>query len=114
MGSKEPINGKSNGPFNVEKNNRTVQKSGSPAEKLDNYGSLGHAIESVISAGAYISFGRTSDGGATLIRILDGDDKLTSYCHSHSEVLEAMEALEQRYKRKVLVPLSVTPRLLSD
>ena len=55
--------------------------------------------------GAYISFGRTSDGGSTLIRILDGDDKLSSYCHSDIEILEAMEALERRYARKEVTPL---------
>jgi len=87
------------GSFRIEQNNRPARTISGDAATLDRYGSLGECIECAIASGAYISFGRTSDGGATLIRVLDGDNKLSSYCHSHSELMEAMEALRLRYKR---------------
>lgn len=85
------------GAFKEERTTTNTRRAGG-ADSLASYGSLADTIERVISAGAYISFGRTSDGGATVIRVLDNDKKLTSYCSSRSDVLEAMEALNQRYK----------------
>jgi len=88
--------------FKVEQNPGMRKPAGGAAASLSSYGSLGDCVECVVSAGCYISFGRTSDGGATLIRVLDGDTKLSSYCTSGAEVLEAMEYLKTRYKRKEL------------
>jgi len=104
-------NGKGNGQggdFRVEQNGRRAPASDGAAASLGRYGSLAECIECVIAAGAYVSFGRTSDGGATLIRVLDGNDKLTSYCHTHAQLLEAMEALQLRYKRG-LYPIAADP-----
>jgi len=96
--NEQPTSGKG-GDFRVEQNTRYTREAEGTAADLSRFGSLAECVECVISAGAYISFGRTTDGGATLIRVLDGDDKLSSYCHSHAEVLEAMEALRLRYRR---------------
>ena len=96
MTNKQPEEGKG-GLFKEERSNGNARRIGG-ADSLASYGSLAETIECVISAGAYISFGRTSDGGATVLRVLDGDKKLTSYCSSRADVLEAMEALKQRYK----------------
>jgi len=93
-----PTSGKG-GDFRVEQNKRYTREAEGSAADLSRFGSLAECIECVIAAGAYISFGRTTDGGANLIRILDGDDKLSSYCHTHVEVMEAMEALRMRYRR---------------
>lgn len=100
MGQKDPQGTGRGGQFKREQNNARKTFSSGTGPNLDRYGSLGHCIQSVIAAGAYISFGRTTDGGATLIRVLDGDTKLHTYCSSDSEVLEAMEVLENEYKRK--------------
>jgi len=97
------------GAFRIEQNNRLARTVSGDAATLDRYGSLGECIECAISAGAYISFGRTTDGGATLIRVLDGDNKLSSYCHSHSDLLEAMEALRLRFRRGVTNLTLVSP-----
>lgn len=99
MGTKEPRAQGKGGAFKLETNDNSMRKQVGNRANLDRYGSLGHCVESVISAGAYISFGGTSDGGSVLIRVLDGDHKLSSYCHTDSEFMEAMEALETRYKR---------------
>jgi len=107
VGTKDvPGDGKG-GSFKRERaDTRTQQSTGTCAE-LDRYGSMGHCIESVLRAGAFISFSRTRDGGATLIRVLSGTDKLSSYCHNHSEVMEAMEALEQEFRREGLTLLPI-------
>lgn len=100
MGTKEQTGDGKGGSFKRERaGTSNAQPQGTCAD-LDRYGSLGHCIETVLQSGAFISFNRTRDGGSTLIRVLDGDDKLSSYCHSHSEVMEAMEALEKLYERK--------------
>jgi len=110
MGNKDPHASGTGGSFKVEKNDKAAYKPTGNRANLDRYGSLGHAVESVLQSGAFISFGTTSDGGSVLIRVLDGPDKLSSYCHSDSDFLEAMEALENRYKRANVKPtLLFTP-----
>jgi len=86
--------------FRVERNER---RQGTPVNRASLVGvsELGMVVESVLRAGAYISFGSTTDGGALLIRILDGPDKLSSYCHTDKELLEALEALTDRYGDKL-------------
>jgi len=101
MGTKEVQGSGKGGAFKREPAKAVWSAPPGQAASLDRYGSLAHCIESVLEAGAYISFGRTRDGGAIVIRVLDGDNKLTSYCHSHEEVMEAMAALEADYKRKI-------------
>lgn len=99
MGSKDVQSQGTGGAFKVEKNAKGFERAKGNRACLDRYGSLGHVIESVLQSGAYISFGTTTDGGSVLVRVLDGDSKLSSYCHSNNEFMEAMEALEDRYKR---------------
>jgi len=86
--------------FRVERNER---RQSAPVNRATLVGvsELGMVVESVLRAGAYISFGSTTDGGALLIRILDGPDKLSSYCHTDQELLEALEALTDRYGDKL-------------
>jgi hypothetical protein len=55
-------------------------------------------IQAAIMSGAYISFGRTSDGAAVLIRVLDGPDKLSTYCTTTEELQAAVAALADRYE----------------
>jgi len=105
--NEQPASGKG-GEFRVEKNDRYSGQGEGTAASLKRFGSLAECIECVIAAGAYISFGRTSDGEATLIRVLDGGDKLSSYCHSSEELMEAMAALQLRYKRG-FAELTVVP-----
>jgi hypothetical protein len=99
MGSKEPTSAEGKGgAFRREANTSKGRAPVGARAALDEFGSIGECIERVIACGAYISFGATTDGGALLIRVLDGDDKLSTYCHTRQEVLEAMEALKKLYK----------------
>ena len=68
-------------------------------------------IDATLAAGAYISFGETSDGGAVLIRVLHNGRKLETYCHTDAELAEALLALRQRFPKttKDLAPTSSPP-----
>lgn len=107
MGTKEPVAEGKGGNFKRENAQAQSGRFNGGAADFDRYGSMGHVIETVLQAGAYISFGRTRDGGASVIRVLDGDDKLTSYCHTHVEIMEAFEALEKLYKRALPPPTPI-------
>jgi hypothetical protein len=55
------------------------------------------AIDAVTRQGAAIMVGRTSDGGALSICILDGDSKIKEYPHTASELAEALAAIVEEY-----------------
>jgi len=54
-------------------------------------------IDAVLTAGGYFSLGETSDGGAILLRVLYNGRKLETYCHTDTELAEALLALRQRF-----------------
>jgi len=87
------------GEFKEETTGGTRRRIGN-ADSVGSVTGLADVVECVISSGAYLSFGRTSDGGATLIRVLDGDTKLSSYCTTTEELLDACDALLARYAVK--------------
>jgi len=76
---------------------------------LSGFGGLGDVVEAVIASGAYLSFGATYDGGAILIRVLDNQEKLSTYCHTRQELEAAIEALRQRYGKEYLGIASGAP-----
>jgi hypothetical protein len=82
------------------KTERSVTRSGPmlQAPQLARVQRLPECIQAAVMSGAYISFGRTSDGAAILIRVLDGPDKLSTYCTSEAELDAAMGALADRYQ----------------
>lgn len=45
-----------------------------------------NAVVAVIGAGAALMFGLTSDGGALVITVLDGDDRYKEYLHEGEEI----------------------------
>jgi len=61
------------------------------------YGTVGEVIEGVLANGGFISFNRTSDGGASRILVLSGDDELKGYYSSNAELLEAFEVLRKEF-----------------
>lgn len=90
------------GTFKVEKSSQGLYKQEGSCSPLTGIGGIGDLIECVIASGAYLSFGRTQDGGSTLIRVLDGSEKLSTYCHSREELLAAIQALLVRYRKRGL------------
>lgn len=96
---KEPTTPKDrgNGQFKIEPATARPARNDGTADSISGIGGLSELIQSIISAGAYLSFGRTGDGGAVIIRVLDGPDKMTAYCHTRQEFLEAIHFLQVRY-----------------
>jgi hypothetical protein len=58
---------------------------------------LGLAVDMLIRAGCAIMLGRTRDGGALVITVLDGDDRHRTYCVTEEELNDAIRALEEMY-----------------
>jgi hypothetical protein len=58
---------------------------------------LGGAIDLVLRAECAIILGRTRDGGAVVLTILDGEDRHRTYCSNPSELSEALRAVVELY-----------------
>jgi hypothetical protein len=59
--------------------------------------SIRGAVDAVTRAGAAILMGRTSDGGALSICILDGDSKIKEYPHTVEEATQLLAAILEEY-----------------
>jgi len=55
------------------------------------------AIDAVTRAGGAIMVGRTSDGGALSVCILDGDTKIKEYPHTIEEAVALLGAIADEY-----------------
>jgi len=55
------------------------------------------AIDAVTRAGGAIMVGRTSDGGALSVCILDGDTKIKEYPHTVEEAVALLGAIAAEY-----------------
>lgn len=65
-------------------------------------GALRLAVDAVTRGGAAIMLGRTSDGGALSICILDGDTKIKEYPHSTEELSALLAAIADEYTELLL------------
>lgn len=59
--------------------------------------SLGMAFDKVLAEGCAIMLGKTRDGGALVLTILDGEQRHRTYCASQSDLDNAIEALDFVY-----------------
>ena len=99
---KEPKerNADSQNAFKTEEIQPNASRANGGADSVAGIGGISDLIERVISAGGYLSFGRTSDGGATLIRVLHGNKRMTAYASSRAEFLEKIHALQLMYPER--------------
>ena len=58
---------------------------------------IAEVLDVVIAAGCAIMLGRTRDGGALVLTILDGDDRYRTYCADNTELQNAVNALLKMY-----------------
>jgi len=87
------------GNFIVEQNPQQQTSTGKAPVPSDVPGfvvALGYAL----AAGAGVLLTHTRDGGALAITILDGSEKLKTYCASKEQLSEAALAIRGRYKRE--------------
>lgn len=85
------------GNFIVEQNPQQQQATGKAPVPSDVPGfvvAMGYALAS----GAGVLLTHTRDGGALAITVLDGPEKLKTYCSSKEQLSEAALALRRRYK----------------
>jgi hypothetical protein len=101
MGTKEPTpirreSGK--GADFVKRTNpfQTTFKTDS-APNFDEVPLLGAALDSVLQCGCAIILGRTRDGGANVITILDGAERYRTYCSNDEELGAAVRMMNELY-----------------
>lgn len=58
---------------------------------------LASAVNAILAAGAWISFGTTKDGGAIAITILKDDARHRTYCSNLEELHDALQGIMQTY-----------------
>lgn len=59
---------------------------------------LGQIVDAVLDAGAALLLGRTSDGGAVVVQVLDGKDRYRTYPVKQEHLDAAFAQLWERYK----------------
>lgn len=59
---------------------------------------IGKALQVLVESGCAIMLGRTRDGGAMVLTILDQDDRHRTYCSNNVELQSAFDAIIQMYE----------------
>jgi hypothetical protein len=59
---------------------------------------IAEVLDVVTAAGCALMLGRTRDGGALVLTILDGDDRYRTYCANNTELQNAIDAMLKMYK----------------
>lgn len=85
------------GNFIVESNPQAEKQTGKAPVPGDVPGFV-VAVGYALAAGAGVLLTHTRDGGALAITILDGSEKLKTYCSSKEQLSEAALAIRRRYK----------------
>lgn len=95
----KPIRRENGKGENFVKRNNPFQTSfkTSTAPNLDELSNLGSAIDEILQCGAAILIGRTRDGGAVVLTILDGADRYRTYCSDHQELEGAVRVIHEQY-----------------
>jgi hypothetical protein len=65
-------------------------------------GTIRGTIDAVTRGGGAIMFGRTSDGGALSLCILQDSEKIKEYPHTATEATELLESITQHYANDFL------------
>jgi hypothetical protein len=68
------------------------------APSLGDISALGVALDKVLGAGCAILLGRTRDGGALVLTVLDGELRHRTYCSTSTELEQAISSLSYLYE----------------
>lgn len=71
-----------------------------PARQAPYFGDqpdVGNVLDVILSAGCGVILGRTRDGGAVCITVLDGDTRHRTYCANDEELDDALVALKAAF-----------------
>jgi len=89
-------NGK--GPqWDIRPNPFAGSASGAAKVSLGDVSRFGLVLDTVLAEGAAVMVGRTRDGGALVLTVLDGDNRHRTYCSTNAELEAALESLESAF-----------------
>lgn len=76
-------------------------KNGRPksAANLTEVGTFAKAVQLLIDAGCALIVGKTRDGGAVVLTILDGEERHRTYCSNDAELEDAVNAMIDMYEQ---------------
>jgi hypothetical protein len=60
---------------------------------------LGNTIDRILDSGSAVIIGRTRDGGAVVLTVLEGDVRHKTYCSNADELDEAMRAFDEYFEK---------------
>jgi hypothetical protein len=89
-------NGKA-GQWDVRTNPFAGNTDRAGAVSLGDLSRFGLVLDKVLAEGAAVMVGRTRDGGALVLTVLDGDQRHRTYCSSTAELEAALESLEAAF-----------------
>ncbi len=67
------------------------------APNFDEVPLLGSALDSVLQCGCAVLMGRTRDGGAVVLTVLDGSERYRTYCSNSDERKAAIRFMAEQY-----------------
>jgi hypothetical protein len=73
-------------------------KSVGHAPNLGEISNLGNSLDKVLEQGCAVLVGRTRDGGALVLTVLDGEQRHRTYCSTDDELRAAIDALSFVYE----------------
>lgn len=89
-------NGKA-GQWDVRPNPFAGNANGASKVSLADVSRLGLVLDAVLAEGAAVMVGKTRDGGALVLTVLDGDNRHRTYCATTPELEAALESLEAAF-----------------
>lgn len=84
----------------VTSRNPFVGGANSIAPKLAEHAGFGIAVDTVLAGGCALIVGRTRDGGAISLTVLDGDERHRGYAANHKELDNLLGNLMDKYEQK--------------
>jgi len=85
-----------NGSFSRLPNSKP-SPSGNDLPSFDDARGFGACVDLLMRHGVYVGFQRGNDGSVIGITVLNGADKKRAWCHSQSELLDALIALAEEF-----------------
>jgi hypothetical protein len=95
-GGTTPEHGKGDN-FASRRNPFPLKQANNSAPNFDEIQGLGAALDAVLGAGCAILLGRTRDGGAVVLTVLDGEQRHRTYAGTTDELDAAIIALHNTY-----------------
>lgn len=94
--NKKPENGKA-GLWDTRPNPFKEMVGGQASAHLGDVQGFGLACDKILASGCAFMLGRTRDGGAVVLTVLDGENRHRTYCATQAELERAIESIDFVY-----------------